>query len=82
MFLREGEKCVCEIIPYIGISQPLVSRHLKILRECGIVKGRKEGVKRLYSITDRRIFNTLEAITPEMAANLSKRILEQVAIAP
>ncbi|MEM4176431.1 MAG: metalloregulator ArsR/SmtB family transcription factor [Nitrososphaeria archaeon] len=38
--LRDGELCVCEIISRLNVSQPLVSRHLKILKECGIVKVR------------------------------------------
>ncbi|MEM1566839.1 MAG: metalloregulator ArsR/SmtB family transcription factor, partial [Candidatus Bathyarchaeia archaeon] len=29
-FLRSGERCVCEIVPYVGTAQPLVSRHLAI----------------------------------------------------
>ena len=80
-FLRGGEKCVCEIIPHVNIIQPLVSRHLKILKDCGLVKDRKDGVRRLYSITDPRVFETVDTITPEMIANLSRRIIEQIVIA-
>ena len=43
-FLRSGEKCVCEIVPHLGLPQPTVSRHLKILRESGLVRFRKDGV--------------------------------------
>jgi ArsR family transcriptional regulator len=32
-YLRSGEKCVCQIVPYVGIAQPLVSRHLAILKD-------------------------------------------------
>ena len=32
-FLRDGEKCVCIITPHVNLIQPLVSRHLKILKE-------------------------------------------------
>lgn len=77
-FLRHGEKCVCEIVHYIGIAQPLVSRHLKILKDCGLVKDRKDGNKRLYSIADIEIFNVIKAVTPELIASLSKRIIEQI----
>jgi len=41
-FLKDGEKCVCEITPYLNLAQPLVSRHLKILKNTGIIKRRKE----------------------------------------
>ena len=77
-YLYEGEKCVCEIIPHVGIIQPLVSRHLKILKECGLVKERREGNRRLYSITDPRIFDLIEWVTPELANVLSRHIIEQI----
>lgn len=78
-FLADDEKCVCEIVPYLGIIQPLVSRHLKILKECGLVIDRKEGNKRLYSVTDPRIFKIIDAVTPELAEALHMRILEKIA---
>jgi len=77
-FLREGERCVCEIIPHIELIQPLVSRHLKILKNCGLVKDRKDGNRRLYSVTDPKIFAIVDAITPELADSLSRQIIEQV----
>jgi len=77
-FLREGEKCVCEIIPHINLIQPLVSRHLKILKECGLVKDRKDGNRRLYSVTDPRIFDVIDSISSELVDVLSNRIMEQI----
>jgi len=77
-FLRYGEKCVCEIIPHVSLIQPLVSRHLKILKDCGLVKDRKDGNRRLYSVTDPRIFEVVDSITPELAEVLSNRIIEQI----
>ena len=78
-FLREGEKCVCEIIPHVNLIQPLVSRHLKILKDCGLVKDRKDGNRRLYSVTDPRIFEVVDAATPELVDVLSNQIIEQIA---
>lgn len=77
-FLRTGEKCVCEIIPHVGVIQPVVSRHLRILKDCGLVRDQKDGNRRLYSITDRRIFEIIDAATPELIGTLSKRIVEQL----
>ena len=79
-FLRGGEKCVCEIIPHIDVIQPLVSRHLRILKDCGLVKDRKDGVRRLYSITDSNIFETVDSLTPATVANLSRLLVEQITI--
>jgi len=78
-FLRIGEKCVCEIIPHVGLIQPVVSRHLRILKDCGLVRDRKDGTKRLYSITEPKIFEIIDAATPELMNVLSKRIIEQIA---
>lgn len=78
-FLRTSEKCVCEIIPHVALIQPIVSRHLKILKDCGLVTDRKEGNKRLYSITEPKIFEIIDAATPELLDLLSKRIIEQIA---
>ena len=77
-FLRDGEKCVCDIVMHVGIIQPLVSRHLAILKSCGIINDRKKGNRRLYSITDPRIFMTIDAITPELIDALLKRVIEQL----
>ncbi len=78
-FLRGGEKCVCEIIPHVQVAQPIVSRHLKILKENGLVKDRKSGNRRMYSITDQRIFNVADTVTVELTRSLSKNIIEQMA---
>jgi ArsR family transcriptional regulator len=78
-YLRDGEKCVCEIVPHLNLIQPLVSRHLKILRDVGVVRCRKEGTKRMYSIVDDRIFDVLEALTPKLLDALTKEAFENVA---
>jgi len=77
-FLRNGEKCVCEIIPHVKLIQPVVSRHLKILKEVGVVRYRKDGNKRLYSITDQRIFRIIDEIDPELTTTLTAKMLEQL----
>ena len=46
----EGEKNVTELLEPFSISQPAVSKHLRILREAGLVRSRKKGRLRLYEI--------------------------------
>ncbi len=41
--LRQGELCVCQIIELLGLAPSTVSKHMSILRQAGLVKGRKEG---------------------------------------
>jgi ArsR family transcriptional regulator len=77
-YLREGEKCVCEIVPHLNLIQPLVSRHLKILKDAGLVRCRKDGTKRMYSIVDQKIFDVLDALSAELLKNLAKEAFESV----
>ena len=77
-YLRDGEKCVCEIVPHLNLIQPLVSRHLKILKDSGIVKCRKEGTKRMYAVVDERIYKVVDTLTPELLNTLSKEAFKSV----
>jgi ArsR family transcriptional regulator len=77
-FLRDGEKCVCEIIPHLNLIQPVVSRHLKILKDAGIVRCRRDGTKRMYSIVDPRIHNIVDNLTPDLISVLTKEVLDQM----
>jgi ArsR family transcriptional regulator len=47
-----GELCAGEILEKLGISQPTLSHHMKILCDCHLVKARKEGKWTFYSIDD------------------------------
>lgn len=77
-YLRDGEKCVCEIVPHLNLIQPLVSRHLKILKDAGIVRCRKESTKRMYSIVDDKIFNVVDSLTPELVSTLTQEALDNM----
>ncbi len=76
--LRDGERCVCEIVPHVGIVQPLVSRHLAILKHCGLVNSRKEGNRRFYFVTDPAIYQVIDAVDDDLIDALSKRAIEQM----
>jgi len=41
--LADQTFCVCDLAKELGISQPTLSHHVKILRDAGLVKGEKEG---------------------------------------
>lgn len=66
--LRGGELCVCEIERSLGIAQNLVSHHLRILREAGLVTARKEGQFVYYSRVEDRI-NELTQALKELLSN-------------
>lgn len=48
--LRAGDKAVGELVEELGVSQPTVSKHLKVLREAGLVRMRAQGQRRFYTL--------------------------------
>lgn len=49
--LKNGERCACELLDEMKLSQPTLSHHMKILCDSGLVVGRKEGKWTHYSIS-------------------------------
>jgi len=60
--LLEGEKCACEIPDLIGKTQSNTSMHLAKLQDWDIVKVRKDGKKRLYSIDNEKVRKILKLL--------------------
>jgi len=58
--LMKRECCVSEIQKCIDLSQPNVSQHLSVLKEAGLIVGRRERNKICYSISDERITKILK----------------------
>ena len=52
-----GELCACEILVKFRITQPTLSHHMKILSECGLVSGRKDGKWMRYSLNEAVVHN-------------------------
>jgi DNA-binding transcriptional ArsR family regulator len=48
--LRDGERPVGELVDALAVSQPAVSKHLRVLRDAGVVESRVEAQRRVYSI--------------------------------
>jgi ArsR family transcriptional regulator len=62
----EGTACGCDLEGPLGLSQPTVSHHLKILRQSGIIRGRKEGRWVHYSLVPDRLQDLRSALDPEV----------------
>ena len=45
---EEAGCCTCDLAPAVGVSEPTVSHHLKVLREAGLVEGTKVGTNVFY----------------------------------
>jgi DNA-binding transcriptional ArsR family regulator len=51
--LAAGERPVNDLVEVLGLSQPLVSKHLRVLREVGLVHVRDVGRRRIYRLTGK-----------------------------
>jgi DNA-binding transcriptional ArsR family regulator len=60
---REGEKSVSELLEPFSISQPAVSKHLRILRQARLVSSRKEGRIRVYAIEASKLREVHDWVT-------------------
>lgn len=61
-FLKDGERCVCEIFPTFEKAQSTISKHLDVLYEAGILDRRIDGKRTLYKIKNLRIFKLLKEV--------------------
>jgi DNA-binding transcriptional ArsR family regulator len=62
-FLRDGERCVCEIFPAIGEEQSNTSRHLNMMLAAGVLSRRKDGLKIYYTIKHPEILEVMDIVT-------------------
>jgi DNA-binding transcriptional ArsR family regulator len=69
--LKDGERCVCDIIKELEVEQSLISHHLRALRRCGLVKSVREGRKIRYKLVDQSIAELL-ANVGKVSSRLSK----------
>lgn len=82
--LRSGEKSVSDLSRVLEINQAVVSRHLAILRERGVVLPRREGTNVYYSLADHKIGEACdlvhEVLLNQIEKNraLSERLTTQV----
>ncbi len=53
--LHESRRCVHELVDALGVPQPLVSQHLRILKSAGVVAGERSGREVLYRLVDAHL---------------------------
>jgi len=58
--LRNGEMCVCDIIPNLDSEQSNTSQHLTVLKNQGIVESKKDGAKVIYSIRNSEVYEMID----------------------
>ena len=61
--VRNQERCVHDLVEALDASQPLVSQHLKVLKQAGVLTGRRRGREMAYAIADEHVIHiALDAI--------------------
>lgn len=66
---------VTELVNELSLPQPTVSRHLKVLREHGLVTMVRQGQSVEYSLVDRRLIETLDILREVLRDSLTRRAL-------
>lgn len=80
--LRSGDKAVGELVLELEVSQPTVSKHLKVLREAGLVTMRAQGQKRFYSLDPEPLqavvswLSEFQLQTPQVSPALAPAVVE------
>lgn len=62
--LRDGERPVGELVERLSLSQPLVSKHLRVLRDAGLVDVRPDAQRRLYRLRPEPLAELDEWLAP------------------
>ena len=70
-FLRDGERCVCDIAAHVSAGRSNVSRHLGVMLKAGILNCRKDGLRAMYSLRTPCILNFLGCVTDVLREQLA-----------
>jgi ArsR family transcriptional regulator len=73
--LGKGERCVCELTDTLDAAQSRLSFHLRVLKDAGVVRDRKDG-RWVYYELDPEVFEEIEALVSTMKPRTLKRSAE------
>jgi DNA-binding transcriptional ArsR family regulator len=71
--LADGPRNVTELTQELGQPQPTISRHLKNLRDRGLVTATRQGMMVQYSLADRRVIDALDILRNILRDSIQKR---------
>lgn len=79
-YLKDREKCVCEIFPYLKMEQSHVSKHLAILRKAGIVDIRREGKNIFYKLKNQQVIELFNCVKNVLRKEIKEKqkLLEKI----
>ncbi|NET37997.1 MAG: helix-turn-helix transcriptional regulator [Cyanothece sp. SIO1E1] len=71
--MRDGEKCVQDLVEATETSQANVSKHLKVMLQAGILNRRNEGTSAFYSVADELIFELCNLVCDRLATRIEQQ---------
>jgi DNA-binding transcriptional ArsR family regulator len=71
--LRDGERCICEIVPAINGEQSNISRHISLMQKSNLVTTRKDGVRVMVKVRDPKIFDILDRVSQILKEQIKER---------
>jgi len=71
--LADGPRCVGEIVAALSLNQTTASRHLRFLRDRGMVTAQRRAQNVYYSLVDQRVIQALDLMRAVLASILSQR---------
>lgn len=71
--LRDGERCICEIVPAINGQQSNISRHISLMQKSHLISTRKDGVKVMVKVRGPEVFEILDKV----GLLLKRELMEQ-----
>ncbi len=74
--LDDGMKCVNDLAQSLEVPQSTVSRHLRVLREHGLVRTERQGTSVVYSLANERIIQALELLRQVMSEQIKDRLTQ------
>ncbi len=71
--VADKAQSVSELVRRVGLSQPAVSRHLRIMRESGVVVAERRGKSIFYIVTDRRIIQAMDLLRTSLSEQMQQQ---------
>jgi ArsR family transcriptional regulator len=78
--LRDGERCICEIVPAINGEQSNISRHISLMQKSHLITTRKDGVKVMVKVKGPEIFEIIDKVGLLLKRELTeqRKVLAQI----
>jgi DNA-binding transcriptional ArsR family regulator len=71
--VADTPRSVSDLVRRVGLSQPAVSRHLRIMRESGVVVAERRGKSIFYIVKDRRIVQAMDLLRTSLSEQMQQQ---------